>query len=168
MKSLGLFLWASAAPATPPAPARQTARHSFWSGPGDASPGDYNRLDCAARVAFSILGQGLPLQAPGICGLRVRRPPPTHGLGATLTAGHPWHRLIQQGGQKAPNTTTGCPNICRPSPSKKPRAWPVQRPGSFSWQSRRILEATGHGAELLCGPGPLPTAGIRPASGLER
>lgn len=112
-----------------------------------------------AWVAFSVLSQGLPLEAPGICGLGVR-PPPTHGLGARLAAGHLWHMLIQQGGQKAPNTATGYPNICLPTPS------PARSPGSeqfkgliaFPGKTGGILVAAGDGTEQLLGPGAWTTA----------
>lgn len=107
-----------------------------------------------AWVAFSVLSQGLPLEAPGICGLGVR-PPPTHGLGAMLAAGHLWHMLIQQGGQKAPNTATGYPNICLPSPSTERSPGLEQFKGltAFPGKTGGILVAAGDGAEQLLGPG---------------
>lgn len=178
MKRLGLFLWASAAPTSSPCSrGRHTsmssapARHSFWTGPSDASSGDYNRMDCAARVAFSILGQGLPLQAPGICGLRVR-PPPTHGLGATRPAGHPWHTLIQREDREHQTQPPAAQIFASQIPARSPRPDQFKGLGAFPGRAGvgGILKATGHGAELLLGPGACSTAHvwILPASRLER
>lgn len=112
-----------------------------------------------ARVAFSVLSRGLPLEAPGTCGRRVR-PPPTHGLGATLAAGHLWHMLIQQGGEKAPDTAVDYPNICLSSPGPARSPGPEQFKGLIAFPGRAggILEAPGHGAEGLFGPGTWSTA----------
>lgn len=124
-----------------------------------------------AWVAFSVLSQGLPLEAPGICGLGVR-PPPTHGLGAMLAAGHLWHMLIQQGGQKAPNTATGYPNICLPSPSTERSPGLEQFKGliAFPGKTGGILVAAGDAQSNFLGlePGPLRAALVFPASGIER
>lgn len=89
-------------------------------------------------------------------------------LGATLAAGHLWHMLIQQGGEKAPNTAADYPNICLPCPS------PARSPGSeqfkgliaFSGRAGGILEATGDAAERLLGPGAWSTAHCMASSSL--
>lgn len=112
-----------------------------------------------APTAFSVLSQGLPLEAPGICSLRVR-----HRLrmvlGPTRAAGHLWHTLIQKGGEKAPNTAADYPNICLPcpSPARSPRPEQFKDLLAFPGRAGGVLEATGDGAERLLGPGALSTA----------
>lgn len=47
MKRLGLFLWASAAPHSPCSRGSRCEFSPGRTGPGDASAGDDNRMDCA-------------------------------------------------------------------------------------------------------------------------
>ena len=110
-------------------------RHSFWTGLGDASPGDYNRTDCAPEWHFPSSARGFRCRRRGSAGLvsahRLRS-----GRAAVLAAGHPWHMLILQEGQKALNVAAGCPDICRPSPSSARLPGPGQFKGLVAFPGR--------------------------------